>query len=245
MVRYLFYEHFPEAGALLALEPESLGIKLLIYYRERGCSICISNLREHMEEPVKRGEPDKAYSNQEKEQCFWALAEALNWLVAAGFIIRDWGQHEEYFRLTRRAEKIEREEDLHDYSMARMIPREMMHSSLPTNVWTNFVAGEYATAVFSAMRQVEISVREASGHGHAIVGVDLMRKAFHPETGPLRKVDDETAEREALMHLFAGAIGSYKNPHSHRRVDLEDPMEAAQIIMLANHLLQIVESRKP
>jgi len=38
-------------------------------------------------------------------------------------------------------------------------------------------------------------------------------------------------------------MGSYKNPQSHRKVDLDSSDEAAEIIMLACHLLRIVTDR--
>ena len=68
-----------------------------------------------------------------------------------------------------------------------------------------------------------------------------MRKAFG-KRGPLADVSAPMAEQQALSDLFAGAIGSYKNPHSHRSVTI-DSSEAAEMIMLASHLLCIVDKR--
>jgi len=59
------------------------------------------------------------------------------------------------------------------------------------------------------MREVEVAVREACGYPASELGVPLMRKAFHPETGPLSEPGQEAGERQAHSDLFAGAIGSY------------------------------------
>ena len=56
-------------------------------------------------------------------------------------------------------------------------------------------------------------------------------------------MDIPEGEREGLQSLVAGALGSYKNPHSHRSVTIEDPTDAVEMIMLASHILRIVDSR--
>ena len=71
-----------------------------------------------------------------------------------------------------------------------------------------------------------------------------MRKAFDSKKGLLRDQSRPDAEREALAHLFAGAIGLYKNPHSHRTVKLT-AREAQEQVALASHLLRIVDTPRP
>ena len=85
------------------------------------------------------------------------------------------------------------------------------------------------------------------------VGKELMREAFRPANpnkptvapGPLnRHRASRVAEQEGMASLFAGAIGLYKNPQSHRTVPT-DAIDAAEVIVFASHLLRMVDQRRP
>lgn len=108
-------------------------------------------------------------------------------------------------------------------------------------VQTQFLLGEYELAAFAAMREVEIRVRELAHADNSLIGVKLMREAFKPDGGPLADENLDAGERVGMMELFAGAIGTFKNPPSHRQVDYDDPTEASEVVMLADLLMRILD----
>lgn len=114
-----------------------------------------------------------------------------------------------------------------------------LHPAL-SSARSNFALGDYETASFAAMKAVEVEVRRVADLPNDLVGVNLMRKAFSPKDGVLRDPDAEGGEQQATADLFAGAIGAYKNPASHRTVRFDDATEAAEVVQLADLLLRIV-----
>ena len=144
--------------------------------------------------------------------------------------------------VTRRGQSVASPEKLEAYRRSNLLPRHLLHGTLAQKVWASFLRGDYDTAVFQAFKEVEVRVRAAGGFGPGDLGVDLMRKAFKPDDGPLSDRSAPRPEQESLMHLFAGAVGCYKNPHSHRDVVIEST-EAVEMIMVASHLLNIVDER--
>jgi uncharacterized protein (TIGR02391 family) len=234
-----FFDLLPNHDLLLSLEPEDLAGVVLQYL----------NSLSHMD----RGQLNRynfslpgsveGYPPQHTEDISRALMEAWVWLEREGLIAPKPGSSTGFVFVTRRGQQMQKPDDLKAYRNAGLLPRHLLHPALVGKVVAPFVRGEYDTAVFQAFKEVEVAVRAKARLPDTEVGTALMRKAFDAKTGPLRDATVVDAEREATAHLFAGAVGSFKNPHSHRNVSISDPAEAVELLLVANHLLRIVDTR--
>lgn len=125
------------------------------------------------------------------------------------------------------------------YAKESLLDTKTLDPILARKVKPLFLRGDYDTAIFQAFKEVEVRIRKVGKYSNSDYGVDLMRKAFHPSTGTLTNKKSEKSEKEAMSHLFSGAIGLFKNPVSHRDVSGISPEFAADAIRFANLLLRM------
>ena len=170
-----------------------------------------------------------------------ALAEACEWLRTSGLVVEPSGIGTGF--VTRLGRQV-LDRGLPFLGAVNQLSKDDLHPLL-SSIRSQFLLGEYELAAFAAMRQVEVRVRDLGGYDDAAIGRSMMRHAFKPDEGPLRDPSAERGEQQGLADLFAGAIGVFKNPTSHRVVTFDDPAEAAEVVRLASLLLRILDKRAP
>ncbi len=229
-------EILDDVEQLVALEPEDLAGYILDHFRSVAPPALEFVLSKGVSGLIDLGD----YDVDDRERVVLALSEAWHWLEREGLVVKL--PYSKGFVVTRRGQRLKSQSDVRAFISSRALPRALLHPLLVQRVWGAVQRGDFETAIFQAFREVEVAVRDAAGVERTEVGVTLMRKAFDKSIGALADQEEPEPEREALAHLFAGAIGRFKNPSSHRNVEYS-LSEATQALMLASMLLEIVENR--
>lgn len=196
------------------------------------------------EQDIQGANGQPGYAMHHQEEVHSAIAEAWSWLETAGLLVRAHGMNgtNGWFVVSRAGWRVLADNNFARFRRQASFPKELLHPSIADEVWADLLRDRLDIAVIVAFRAVEVAVRDAGGYGANDLGIPLMRRAFDPRTGPLRDPDKTEAERENLAHLFVGAI-SYKNGVSHRTGMISEVADAQEMVMLATHLLRIVDAR--
>jgi len=232
---------FPPPERLLEMDPEEIAGFLLEYLNQ----FPKHNHVFHLGNLTGSAGAFVPYAGVYFQRVIEVIAEAWGWLMREGMIAeRPEAATHGFVFVTRRGQNIRLHADLEAYRRAAILHDEVLEPSLSQKVVSLFRQGDYDTAVFAAFKEIEVRVREVGDFTESDLGVSLMRQAFGEKAWRLTDKARDPGEKVATMETFAGAIGLFKNPSSHRNVALS-ATEAAALIYFANYLLGIVESRRP
>lgn len=173
-----------------------------------------------------------------------ALSEAWSWLMSRGLVVWNPAQDSADAIIVSRQGHEALDRGLPWLRAVQRLDLQLV-VELEAKARPQFLRGDFEAAAFMAMKEVEVRIRALSGLPNTLVGTKLAQEAFKPPKdstagGALYQADSDPGEAVALMELFKGAIGTFKNPASHRRVDFADATEAAEVVLLADLLMRLL-----
>ena len=128
-----------------------------------------------------------AYPMHRQAQVDAVLSKAWNWLEREGYIEPSAGMNGRngWRILTDTGQAVADGQDFQKLREAMAFPKELLHPSIRGKVWGALRRNELDEAVRTSYVVLEDAVRDAAGLSHGDTGADLMRKAFHADTGKL------------------------------------------------------------
>ena len=150
---------------------------------------------------------------------------------------------EEVFYPTKKGFRFQEREFRRVIKEYTLVPQMYIHPRIVDRCFKLLQDGEFESAVLQAFKAIETSIRDKISADPEDVGIKLIRRAFNADTGALTDLALPKAEREAFSNYIAGAFGFYKNPCSHRDVEM-DFITAFDRIAVASDLLKTIDQSK-
>ena len=154
-----------------------------------------------------------------------------------------------HFHEDNRTNEMQRRDSESESELA--VPISALDDDLVEKCWDKYIQGEYRDAAARACQHLEHRVRQAVGEeNNDRDGSSLMKHAFSADGGPI-SLGEQPAEREGVMHLYAGAIQGIWNPLHHRPsgeggekyLDNFGQQEAHDVLSYVNFLLGLLPEK--
>ncbi len=120
------------------------------------------------------------------------------------------------------------------------MPETYVHPTIVEKCFSLLGSEEYESAVIQAFKAIEVSLRNKINAPKDQFGERLFKTDYSPENGMLTDMSLPKSERFAFYNYISGAFSFYRNPSTHREVEL-DFISAFDKIVVASDLLKAID----
>ena len=211
-------ERFPTFEDIVASRPDDLGAEIVLDLQVRP--------KQFFSPSNFPGDLARHYKGEAATEKFAsAVWEAIEWASRELLLVQRFGSMppSDALMLSRRGLEFTRD-DIERLRLERILPDFLLHDRIRKACIDIFNTGHHQAAVFEAFRELEVAIREAAGYTAEHHGRQMIMDASNEKSaGPLVDEAAPPSEQEAIRFLMAGSVGWFKNPRSHRSLELEDP----------------------